>query len=861
MEILRPTFLEKVLAKCLRPFTKAKETLPVTFEALTELYNGQMVSSGNFCHRQILSRWVPSIKIDDTYLEELKWKASQGPLVYVTFNLGQLEYNLLSHILRNRNLPLASFNNALRVRRWFPLRGFWRSYRERIRYLAAHQNIPDPIQNGYLEELLLSGKSLLFSLPEIDPNFLPSSLKNFLDQLLAIQKKSAKPIFVVPCQLIWDKRPKSEKASAFETLFGENQKPGRWRKMILFFRHYKKRVVQKWGEAIVVKEDSPWLYQKILSAFQLERQSLTGPMIHPRQWFFDRLLEDEGLSKTIYEVAKEKQKPIETVKNLTLRYAKEIAANLKFSYLEWAVTLLAWVFKNWFEEVVVDPEGINRLKKTLKQGPVILVPNHRSHLDYLLMGHLCYQHDIGTPYVAAGINMAFWPMGWLFRRCGAFFLRRSFEGNKLYKKVFQTYLKILIGQGYLQEFFIEGGRSRTGKLRPPRLGMLSMVSDAIAEGAAKDIYFVPVSITYDRVLEEKSYLEEMGGKPKAKEKTTDLWKLRKFLKGRYGKIYAHFEEPISWQSVANEIPEGSMTQPDWEKKKSQLTVKLADQICHAINRAVVATPMAVTATALLLPSHLGIPVDQAEKCFFQLLHYLQWKKIPLSATLAKNPRGSFQEAIHQFESSGQIKRHEGLEAPFFEIPAEKRPQINFFKNFSIHRFVSLALWSRLLLAHQKETPALERLAKEYALFQDLFQYEFRFSTRRPLLEHLDTLCCYLQEQQTIRYQPNAIQILPEGVPLLKNFSLLLQNYFEAYTMAWETFLLHPTKPLVFKELLEKISRHAQDQFLLGRLRYPEAITSAVFETALQAFKNLGLFALAQKSADQFKKNLEKVLNV
>ncbi len=732
-------------------------------------------SIGDFLHRHILKRWASAIRLDETRLDAILQKAKEGPIVYVTFNLGRLEAVVLNDLFLDYNLAHAA---------------------------------------------------TLYSLREWDPDYFDLIDQQFLTSL-------RKPATIIPVQLIWDKRPKKEKASVFEALFGESEHPSLLRKIILFFRHYKKRGVVRFGEPIPLsgESDPKSLYQKIVQSFLIERRALTGTAIHPRSWFLEKIFEEEGLNRTIYEVAKEKNKPVDSVKHLALKYAKEITADLRHSYIEFTAAILNKIFKHLFEGIILDTEGIKTLKKTLSKGPVILVPNHRSHLDYLLMGYLCYHHDIVSPYVAAGINMAFFPMGRFFRRCGAFFLRRSFEGNQLYKKVFQSYLKILVREGYAQEFFIEGGRSRSGKLRTPRLGMLSMYSDCMAQGAAKDIHFLPISITYDKVLEEKSYLAEEAGKPKTQERARDLLKMTKYLKGRYGKIYVHFGEPISWQETAAEAAE-----PEWEKKKSKLVPMLADRICHAINQHIVTTPTALAALALLLHPKEGILAEEAEQNFLRLLHYIRFKEVKLSAPLMQNPARALQEALLQFESAGLIKKHKGLERPFYEIPKEKRRQLDFFKNFSIHRFVSLSLFCKLLLSHQNGPIPLDKIAKEYSLFQDFLRYEFRFSTRRPLTDHLETMCRFLSDVKIIDYRSGEIALIKEGLAALNDFSLIIQNYLEGYWVTWETFLLKPTQPWNEKELVQVTLQHAKELYLLGKIRYPEAISKTILENAIQALK-------------------------
>lgn len=865
MLISQPTLWEKSASTLKRAFTRSGDYLPQEPEntdILTQLYISRMFKEGNFFHRHIINRTAPHIHLDETHLETIKLKATQGPLIYMTVDVGQLEYNVFNHICVERELPLAQFNNALRTRRWLKFSEIRRSYKQRIRFLTTAPQLPHPLASGYLQKILLEKKSILLSLDDSDPTYLSTPNRDLFTLLLKTQAAAKIPVFIVPLQLVWDKRPRREKASLFESVFGENEKPGWFKKMILFIRHYKNRAVVKLGEPISLQlllekreEDPLHLYQKVLGSLQIEKRSLTGPPIRPRSWFLERIFEDADLSKTLYEVSKEKNKPFTSVQRLAWRYAKEIAANVSYSRIEWGMILIDWYFRHLFDRLYIDPDGLKRLKKALSQGPTVLVPNHRSHLDYLLLGYLCYQNNIVLPYVAAGINLAFWPLGSYFRRCGAFFLRRSFAGNQLYKKVFQTYLKILLREGYPQEFFIEGGRSRTGKLRSPKLGMLSMYSEAMHEGAAKDIQFVPVSITYDRVLEQKSYAEEMEGKPKPQEKTRDLLKLRKFLKGRYGNIYVNFDEPISWQATATEISE-----TPWEKKKPKVVELLSRRICHAINRQMVVVPQALAATALLASPKKGFEVETVRKFYLELLNYLKWKQVKLSSSLQHQPEAAFTEAIHQFEMAGLIKMHQGLDQTFFEIPPEKRLEIDFFKNTSIHYFVSLALWSNHLLTRKGHRFESQQLADGYAYFQQLFHYEFRFSTRLPLNQHLDKLCCYLQEKKLIEYNGTTIEILKEGKETLQKFSRLTRHFVEGYWVAWKTYLLRPIYPNDEKALLKAMLSHGKHQWMLGSIQYPEAISQSIFENAIQAFQGLNLFAQESHLTKKMEEALEKLLN-
>lgn len=863
MWVAEPTVYERGVA-FLKRLWRPKHPVehPLTTEELSELYCSQMFERGNLFHRHIIHRTAPLVHLDETHLEELQHKATQGTLLYLTVNLGQLEYNVLNHVCHSQNLPLAHFNNALRIRRWLPLKQILQSYRERIDLLKQQKRFPHPLRSGYLKTLLKEGKSAFLSLDDIDPTYLSRPSRDLLNTLLDAQRESKKPIFIVPTQLVWDKRPRREGASLREALFGETERPGRWRKLVLFFRHFRNRAVVKFAQPISLQtllseakeEAASKLFQKFLGSLQLERRILTGPPVRQSDWFIDRIFEEKGMSKILYEVSKERGKAIDSVKQLARKYAKEIAPDLHYSLIELSAACLSWTFRNLFDKLIVDPEGINRLKRTLSKGPTILTPNHRSHMDAFLIAYLCYQHDIVVPYVAAGINMAFWPVGSFFKKSGVFFLRRTFAGNKLYKAVFQTYLKVLIQEGYLQNFFIEGGRSRTGKLRSPKMGMLSMYSEVMHEEAAPDIQFMPMSITYDRVMEQSTYAKEVRGGKKIGEKARDLFKLGRYFGRRYGNIYINFDEPISWQEVAKEI-----TEPDWDRQKPKIVSNLAQKITHAINRQVVVIPQALAASVLLTTPTKGMGRERASQLFQKLLHYLRWKQAPLAATLIHNPERAFLQAIHQFEQSGFIKKHQGLEEIFYEIPLEKRLELDYFKNTTLHYLVSLALLANLLLAQKHQKISLDTLVESYAYFQQLLHYEFRFSTRLPIKQHLDKLCCYLQEQKGIDYHDHQITLLPEGETLLQDYSHLIRSFIESYLVAWKTYLLKPIDPNDVKALSKAMLAHGKHQLMLGHIQYAEAVSQATFENAIQSFKGLGLFSQESNLSQKLEALLEQLL--
>src|ERR1051326_2955822 len=201
-----------------------------------------------------------------------------------------------------------------------------------------------------------------------------------------------------------------------------------------------------------------------------------------------------------------------------------MAADFHGSYLEILAFFFHRIWRRMFSGLEI--RGLERVVECVKQHPIVLVPCHRSHFDYLILTYIFREHYLSPPHIAAGINMAFFPMASLFRGAGAYFIRRQFDDNPLYKAVFRTYLEYLIREGYTQEFFIEGGRSRTGKILTPKLGMLSAIVNSFLHGVRRDLHFVPVSISYERLVEEEAYKRELLGAEKQKENLLTLLRAR-----------------------------------------------------------------------------------------------------------------------------------------------------------------------------------------------------------------------------------------------------------------------------------------------------------------------------------------------
>ena len=250
--------------------------------------------------------------------------------------------------------------------------------------------------------------------------------------------------------------------------------------------------------------------------FAKQRISATGPRLPNRQAMFNKLLQSEAIQRAIEDEAKSKNISIEKAQKEAHKILDEIAADVSHSSLRAADRFLRWLWNKLYSGI--DVQNADRVRKLALEGhEIVYVPCHRSHIDYLLLSYVLYHQGLVPPHIAAGINLNFWPVGRMFRSWGAFFIRRTFKGNRLYSAIFREYLSELFHRGYSVEYFIEGGRSRTGRLLAPKTGMMSMTLQALQHNQTRPISVVPVYVGYEHVLEVDTYAKELRGAAKEKE--------------------------------------------------------------------------------------------------------------------------------------------------------------------------------------------------------------------------------------------------------------------------------------------------------------------------------------------------------
>ncbi|MGE5856826.1 MAG: 1-acyl-sn-glycerol-3-phosphate acyltransferase, partial [Syntrophaceae bacterium] len=498
------------------------------------------------CFSWFLSRYLSKVDLAPECEQVLKGLSEQGVVVYALKYRSHLNSLILHDLGLRKSIPQPLYFYGMRSLLWSRASKLVRSL---LRSRPA-----DPGSTGDLDRLTRLRISSVIYLRGSERD----DAADPLAQLLSAQMALETPVTIVPVAVTYGPRREKKERPLVDIFFGDQEHPGWLRRLIAFIR-YKNRTSVINAEPIdlslMLKETAGGtpselagvLRGELIGRIDREKHAALGPRVKAREEIMDMTLRDEGLVRFMQEHAAATKKDFPSVRKQAARYLEEIAADYYDLYVELWEKALTWLWNNVYDGVVVDREGLTRVRDISRRMPCVIIPCHRSHIDYLLLSYVFYKHNIPLPFIAAGTNLMFWPLGHIFRKAGAFFIRRTFGGNVVYRQVMETYIRIMLREGHPIEFFIEGGRSRTGKMVMPKFGMLSMVIQACTD-LHRDVAVIPVFMGYDRVMEEKSYIEELGGAAKERERASSVIKSRKLLDKRYGRVYVNVGEPIYMHS-------------------------------------------------------------------------------------------------------------------------------------------------------------------------------------------------------------------------------------------------------------------------------------------------------------------------
>lgn len=665
--------------------------------------------------------------------------------------------------------------------------------------------------------------------------------------LVEMARKSEQPVFLVPELFVWEKWLQKITPSVFDRIFGSPEAPGFLHSIGAFLRNYK-RAQFRIGEPIDLKafvaenpdETTEVIARKVRSTLShhlaRETRAVFGPPRKPTDRLIDEAMRDKVFQQTATEVAKEQNKSIESVNRTAKRNFEAIAARYSPSVVGFTAPILHWVFNRIYDGVEVDEVGLERAMKAAGDAPMVLTPSHKSHVDYLIMSYVLFQRGYTVPLVAAGANLSFFPLGPFLRRGGAFFLRRSFKGDKLYTATFKAYLKKLVHDGIHHEFFPEGGRSRTGKLLTPKLGLFTWLVDAVLEGARNDLLFVPVAIDYEKVVEGASYKAELAGGEKKPEDLKALLSAPSVLTENYGRIHLSFDEPVSLAKLMKD--RGIDPRQTTDDQKKALVRALGHRVMHGISRVSTVTPHALLASALLAHRRRGISVREITDRIGLLRKMATDLNARLSVQLNDSPSsptvlGPVQDAMRMFASEGFVRIVEARGEPIYQVEEERRPELTFYKNTLMNLIAGRTIVCAAILSVEPEI-TVAAIRERALVLSRLLKMEFIFPVGQTFehifdgtVEHLLSLGLLLREEQTLRVAPEA-----HVRPTVQFLADLLLDVLESYLLAARQAADVAKDGQDKKEYLKKALENGRADFLGGTIISAEAVSKSSLENAL-----------------------------
>ena len=813
------------------------------------------ISGGIAKRRNILVEWFVrflfrKIAFDTTSLEILKKHEGNGKFVFAVSQSRSISMLIFSNLLRKNNMPVPSLTLGFRTSFVYICTIFLKKVFHKILSILGIRKYRKVSDAEYLARILDEDKTVAISILSraLLLRRYVEKKTDFIYDLVDLQKSIDTPILIFHEMIFWNLNPEKNEPNISPKATGD-------RGIISGFFATKRSVTPAFihiAEPINLKEEiaasnieetayiSASVREKLHDIYNNEKRIILGPVVKTRYEVMEKVLLNKNVIDEISRQAAAKKTSEKKLRKKAFGYFNEIAADFSINYISAANRVLDFAFKKIFKGIKFNLDDFMNLRESMGKGTLVIVPSHKSHVDYLIISCLFYRNKVMAPHVVAGVNMNFFLIGHILRRAGAFYMRRSFRGLELYSVIFKQYIKTLVSEGYPIEFFIEGGRTRTGKLLFPKLGILKYLIESIDEGYGKDLLFVPATINYDRVLEENSYSSELKGKEKKKESTVSFVKSsRSHLKRNYGEVRLNINQPISLSELRKKLK---------VNKNESDTEEIAMFLAKRINEITMVTPFSLVTTAILFSSSRGFSREVLEERVKRVYDYLQFQNVSM-ADICKENNGinkSIDLVLESYQNDsiiGLVKltgvkdsSKKALE-DIYLLNDEERIRISFYRNTIIHYLVPISFVSLAILnSRDKNGTAKEKVEKGYDAITEIFSKEFiypdmMYKEGRTIKDILS----YLKNRGLIAIKNDMVSVTEKGAEELVFYAAFMCDYLESYMIVFEEVLKQKD---VFgrKDLLESIRANGVRMYHLDLIKFRESLSISNYNNAIDFLK-------------------------
>jgi glycerol-3-phosphate O-acyltransferase len=772
--------------------------------------------------RKLLGLWVrATIKPDDAVAATA---SRPRPVCYVLERESQTDFAVLSGVCAQHNLPRPARRLMMGEKRAD------RAYFDLLRRPSLFRTRNAARAPRYLVQLVAAAAAY----PQFD-------------------------VDLVPVAIFWGRAPHKE-VSWWRLLFSEDWiLVGRFRKFLSVIFNGRNTLVY-FGEPIRLRDvmeeglTEQRSVRRVLRSLRMvlraQRASSIGPDLSHRRTMVLQILKTQSVRQAVRNEMQVRQLQRRPALLLARKYAVEIAANYSQAFVTFMAMALGRLWNSLYDGV--ELEHIENLSDVADGAEIIYVPCHRSHMDYLLLSYIIYRKGFAVPHVAAGANLNMPLIGRLLRKGGAFFLRRSFKGDALYAVVFAKYLGFMMARGHPLEYFIEGGRSRTGRLLSPRTGMLSMTVRSYVRDPKRPVMFMPVYFGYERIVEGRTYIGELSGRPKKKESVFVLLKsIVSVLRSKFGKVHVNLGRPIALDDLLQKH------NPDWRLSPAEdddpragwigeAISDLAVRINTEINAAASVTPINLVAMAILATPRQALPeldlVRQLE------LYQRLLRDAPYSPLVTVTP-DSGQQMVAYAEAFGLLERQKHPLGDIMRMDAENAVLATYYRNNILHLFAMPSLLACAFVSNTTlRTADIQRLvwrvypyiSAELYLRWDETEVSAVADSLLDTFVRLNLLQGNADRSEWRRPAPTSLDAIRLSVLAQATIQTL-----ERYYLAIALLLQAGSGVITHEALEERCHLMAQRMTVLYGLNSPEFVDKSLFRNFIELLRRRNVIQLSE----------------
>lgn len=610
-----------------------------------------------------------------------------------------------------------------------------------------------------------------------------------------------------------------------------------------FLSSVRERFDETWGaEGVRTTRLPEFVIRQAVIALDRAERSIRGARYKVARLLMGDVVASPSFQRDLGALAGRLGRSLSEVEAETKTYLDEMSARQTPVSLDIAMGLYRRACRSHHDpNIDYVPEELEQLREWMEEGPVVLLVTHKSMLDTMAVSTVLFDHNIPVPLTFGGINLNTFGIGRLAANAGIIFLRRAFQDNDIYKATFRRYVDYLVEKRFSLMWALEGTRSRTGKLLPPRYGLMNYVVESIIRTKTHGLRFVPVSVTYDQITEVDDYVIEQKGQDKKPEGAS--WFLRFITgKGSDHKIYVRFGEPVTALDV---LPGESLNEdlpgPDKKKLVEQIAIRAAVRLNNA-------SPINLTSLLTLILLANGPRARTLEgltRTVCSWMDLVDSRNIPVVGGNDKLRTPSQIEAtLTSLEENGVVTRHDSGLGAVFHIAAGQYHKAAYYRNTAIHFFVTDAIIELALLhaAEQKDTEMA--FWREALALRDLLKFEFYFATREDFLKEVREKMAERDPEWQARLQEgeaSARTLLEAREPVVSQG--VLRSFIDAYQVLADALVQRGGQPIENKkEFLQLCMTYGAQAHLLQRVFSEESLSKTLYETAYKLADHRGLIA-------------------